>query len=169
MKFNVRDEDGKEYKVEEIEEVEKTDDEDKTKKPLTNSCTNDDALTPDEIANLKKLAGIADKLAALIKTDDEEVEEEKVEEEEEIDDEDEQIEEVIDTDEDEPKKTKDSIKKSVGAIEKKRKTTTDDSVVEDDIATAWAKDTEVIDNYGTHHQRQNPDVHERLSHRFRQV
>lgn len=133
MKFNVRDEDGKEYKVEEVEEVKKTDDEDETKKPLTNTCT-DDALSPEEIASLKKLAGIADKLYALVNTTaDEEVE---GEEEEEIEDEGEQIEEVIDTDE--PKKAKDAIKKSAGSIEKKS-TKTVDSIVEDDISAAWAK------------------------------
>lgn len=133
MKFNIRDENGKEYKVEEVEEVKKTDDEDKIEKPLTNTCT-DDVLSPEEIASLKKLAGMADKLCALVDTTtDEEVEEE---EEEEIEDEGEQIEEVIDTDE--PKKAKDSIKKSAGAIEKK-KIKTDDSVVEDDVAAAWAK------------------------------
>ena len=130
MKFNVRDENGKEYEVEEIEAVKKTDDEDETKNPLTNTCT-DDALSPEEIASLKKLAGIADKLYALVDTTTDEEEEE-----EEIEDEGEQIEEVIDTDE--PKKAKDSIKKSAGAIEKK-KIKTDDGIVEDDIAAAWAK------------------------------
>lgn len=130
MKFNVRDENGKEYEVEEVEAVKKTDDEDETKKPLTNTCT-DDALSPEEIASLKKLAGIADKLCALVDTTTDEEEEE-----EEIEDEGEQIEEVIDTDE--PKKAKDSIKKSAGAIEKK-KIKTDDSIVEDDVAAAWAK------------------------------
>lgn len=137
MKFNVRDEDGKEYNVEEVEEVKKTDDEDETKKPLTNTCT-DDALSPEEIASLKKLAGIADKLCALVDTttDEKVEEEEEEEEEEEIDDEGEQIEEVIDTDE--PKKAKDSIKKSAGAIEKKT-VKTEDSVEEDDVSAAWAK------------------------------
>lgn len=137
MKFNVRDEDGKEYNVEEVEEVKKTDDEDETKKPLTNTCT-DDALSPEEIASLKKLAGIADKLCALVDTttDEKVEEEEEEEEEEEIEDEGEQIEEVIDTDE--PKKAKDSIKKSAGAIEKKT-VKTEDSVEEDDVSAAWAK------------------------------
>ena len=130
MKFNVRDENGKEYKVEEVEEVKKTDDEDETKKPLTNTCT-DDALSPEEIASLKKLAGMADKLCALVDTTTDEEEEE-----EEIEDEGEQIEKVIDTDE--PKKAKDSIKKSAGAIEKKT-VKTEDSVKEDDVAAAWAK------------------------------
>lgn len=129
MKFNVRDENGKEYEVEEVEEVKKTDDEDETKKPLTNTCT-DDALSPEEIASLKKLAGIADKLCALVDTTTDEEEEE-----EEIEDEGEQIEEVIDTDE--PKKAKDSIKKSASAIEKKTVKTEDS--VEDDVAAAWAK------------------------------
>ena len=133
MKFNVRDENGKEFKVEEVEEVKKTD-EDETKKPLQPSC-NDDALSPEEIASLKKLAGMADKLCALVDTtEDEEVEVE--EEEEEIEDEGEQIEEVIDTDEPKKKAT-DSIKKSAGAIEKKIKT--EDSVEEDDVSAAWAK------------------------------
>lgn len=136
MKFNVRDENGKEYKVEEVEEVKKTDDEAETKKPLTNTCTDEDGLSPEEIAALKKLAGMADKLCALVDTTtDEEVEEEE-EEEEEIEDEGEQIEEVIDTDE--PKKAKDSIKKSAGAIEKKT-IKTGDSIEEDDVAAAWAK------------------------------
>nr|DAM02436.1 MAG TPA: hypothetical protein [Caudoviricetes sp.] len=130
MKFNVRDENGKEYKVEEVEEVKKTNDEDETKKPLTNTCT-DDVLSPEEIASLKKLAGMADKLCALVDTTTNEEEEE-----EEIEDEGEQIEEVIDTDE--PKKAKDSIKKSAGAIEKKT-VKTEDSVEEDDVAAAWAR------------------------------
>lgn len=136
MKFNVRDENGKEYKVEEVEETTTTEDEDETGKPLTNTCT-DDALSPEEIASLKKLAGIADKLCSLVNTTaDEEVEETEEEEVEEVEDEDEeQIEEVIDTDE--PKKTKDSIKKSVGAIEKK--TVKAEDSVEDDISAAWAK------------------------------
>lgn len=133
MKFNVRDENGKEFKVEEVEEVKNTN-EDETKKPLQPSC-NDDALSPEEIASLKKLAGIADKLCALVDTtEDEEVKEK--EEEEEIEDEGEQIEEVIDTDEPKKKAT-DSIKKSAGAIEKKVKT--EDSVEEDDVSAAWAK------------------------------
>lgn len=131
MKYKVRDEDGKQYEVEEVKEVKKTD-EDETDKPLTNTRT-EESLSADEISALKKLAGMADKLLALIdKSTDEDIEEE---EEEEIEDEDEQIEEVIDTDE--PKKAKDSIKKSAGAIEKKTKTV--DAIEEDDIATAWAK------------------------------
>ena len=128
MKFNVRDENGKEYDIEEIE--------DETEEPLTNTFTDEDSLSPEEIAALKKLAGMADKLCALVDTTtDEEVEDEE-EEEEEIEDEGEQIEEVIDTDE--PKKAKDSIKKSAGAIEKKT-IKTEDSVEEDDISAAWAK------------------------------
>lgn len=134
MKFNVRDENGKEYKVEEVEKVEETKDETGTEKPLTNTCT-DEGLSPDEISALKKLAGMADKLCALVDTTTDEVEKEE-EEEEEIEDDGDQIEEVIDTDE--PKKAKDSIKKSAGAIEKK-KVKTDDSVEEDDVSAAWAK------------------------------
>lgn len=132
MKFNVRDEDGKEYKVEEIEEVKK--DEDETTKPLTNTDA-DETLSPEEIVALKKLAGIVDKLCALVDVTDEDKNED-----DEIDDEDEevkgeQIEEVIDTDE--MKKAKDSIKKSVGAIESKKVKAND--VLEDDISLAWMK------------------------------
>lgn len=135
MKYKVRDEDGKQYEVEEVKEANATD-EDETEKPLTNTCTEDESLSADDISALKKLAGIADKLLALVDkpaTEDED-EDENVEEEE-IEDEDEQIEEVIDTDG--PKKAKDSIKKSAGAIENKTKVV--DAIEEDDIATAWAK------------------------------
>lgn len=132
MKFNVRDEDGKEYKVEEIEEVKK--DEDESTKPLTNTDA-DETLSPEEIIALKKLAGIVDKLCALVDVTDEDKNED-----DEIDDEDEevkgeQIEEVIDTDE--MTKAKDSIKKSVGAIESKKVKAND--VLEDDISLAWMK------------------------------
>lgn len=134
MKFNVRDEDGREFEVEEIEEVKKTDAE--TEKPLRPDC-NDDALSPEEIASLKKLAAMADKLCALVDTTDEEVEEEEVEEEiEDEDEEEERIEEVIDTDT-LKKKASDSIKRSAGAIEKKRKAV--DSVEEDEISAAWER------------------------------
>lgn len=134
MKFNVRDEDGKEYKVEEIEEVKK--DEDESTKPLTNTDA-DETLSPEEIIALKKLAGIVDKLCALVDVTDEDKNED-----DEIDDEDEdkevkgeQIEEVIDTDE--MTKAKDSIKKSVGAIESKKVKAND--VLEDDVSLAWMK------------------------------
>lgn len=134
MKFNVRDEDGKEYKVEEIEEVKK--DEDESTKPLTNTDA-DETLSPEEIIALKKLAGIVDKLCALVDVTDEDKNKD-----DEIDDEDEdeevkgeQIEEVIDTDE--MTKAKDSIKKSVGAIESKKVKAND--VLEDDISLAWMK------------------------------
>lgn len=124
MKFKVRDKRGREFKVEEIEEAKaKAEDE-----PLTNSCGDDDRLSSEEIASLKQLASVADKLVSMVSTstDEDDIEDE--------DEEEEQIEEVIDTSK---KKTADSIKKSATAIEKKIKT--DDSLDEDAVSDAWAK------------------------------
>lgn len=125
MKFKVRDKSGREFKVEEIEEVKpKAEDE-----PLTSSC-DDDELSSEEIASLKQLAAVADKLVRLVNTStDEDEEEEQIEDKEE-----EQIEEVIDTSK---MKTADSIKKSATAIEKKIKA--DDSLDIDAVSDAWAK------------------------------
>lgn len=133
MKFKVRDKSGREFKVEEIEEV-KTNAKDE---PLTNACGDDDGLSSEEIASLKQLAAVADKLVGLVNTsaDEDEIEDEEEEEIEEIEDEEEeQIEEVIDTSK---KKTADSIKKSATAIEKKLKT--DNSLDKDVVSDAWAK------------------------------
>lgn len=131
MKFKVRDKSGREFKVEEIEEV-KVNAKDE---PLTNTC-GDDGLSSEEIASLKQLAAVADKLVGLVNTstDEDEIEDEEEEIEEIEDEEEEQIEEVIDTSK---KKTADSIKKSATAIEKKLKT--DNSLDKDVVSDAWAK------------------------------
>lgn len=135
MKFNIRDVDGKEFEVEEIEKPSaKTKDE-----PLSSTgCDDEGGLTSDEIKALKNLAAVADKLlAGLDKTQDEDIEEE-----EKIDDAEEEIEEVVDTDtkneKNESKKTSDSIKKSASAIEK-RKLVATDTIEEDTVSSAWAK------------------------------
>jgi predicted RNA-binding protein with EMAP domain len=97
---------------------------------LTNSYSDDDELSPEEIASLKQLAAVADKLVSLVNTTtDEDEEEEQIEDEEE-----ERIEEVIDTSK---IKSADSIKKSAIAIEKKIKA--DDSLDKDTVSDAWAK------------------------------
>lgn len=121
MKFNIRDVDGNEYNVEEVEETTAVDNE--------FYPDADNALSTDEIASLKKLANIADKLCALI-------DEPKVEEDadEDIEDDEEQIEEVIDT----SIRAKDSIKKSVGAIETS-KSKANDAIEADVVSEAWAK------------------------------
>ena len=129
MRFKIRDKNGKEFNVEEIEEVKD--------EPLTEACDDDEGLSSEEIASLKQLAAVADKLIGLVNTttDEDEIEDEEEEEIEEIEDEEkEQIEEVIDTSK---KKTADSIKKSATAIEKKIKT--DDSLDKDAVSDAWAK------------------------------
>lgn len=127
MKFKVRDKSGREFKVEEIE----VNDE-----PLTETIDDDEGLSSEEIASLKQLAAVADKLVGLVNTttDEDEIEDEEEEIEEIEDEEEEQIEEVIDTSK---KKTADSIKKSATAIEKKIKT--DDSLEKDAVSDAWMK------------------------------
>jgi len=170
MKFKIRDKNGREFKVEEIEDADKSMGTyngysikqnvdgniyvlkksgekqffESWKKAyeaiksgaikdesLTNSYSDDDELSTEEIASLKQLAAVADKLIGLVNTttDEEEEEIEQIEDEEE-----EQIEEVIDTS---TIKTADSIKKSAIAIEKKIKA--DDSLNTDVVSDAWAK------------------------------
>lgn len=131
-KFIVKDEDGCEYDIEQL-------DDDMTEVPAEE--THDDepgetGLTSDEIAQLKQLAAAAPKLMALIEVENEEhdVDEDL----EETLDDCGTNEEIVDTDEDEeelPMK-KDSTK-SVGSIEIRKKSK--DSCVSESIENAWAK------------------------------
>ena len=131
-KYRVKDADGEQYEIEEIEtmdeEVEETEFEEVVE-PLTN----------EEIASLRELAARAHELLALLDTAEDDVVDEEVDEVEETDintydEEGEEVEEdeekVIDV------KSCDS-KKSIGAIER-NKTKVDDSL-DDDISSAWAK------------------------------
>lgn len=134
-KYFIRDEDENEYEVEEV--TEKDSDEEETIEEVK-SKDEDSTLTPDEIAALKSLAAIADKLTALVSNEttnsDEEVDELEVEEkdacssDDEVEDADEEKEKVV--------KTTDS-KKSFGANARKKRVA-DESLV-DDVAEAWAK------------------------------
>ena len=112
-KFYVRDADGEEYEVEEVEEVEELDE---GKNEVTES-----ALTADEIAALKKLAEVADRLIATVETAEEEpIADEEPEE---------KTEEVIET------KTNDSMR-SFGAIETKKVV---DEAIDNGVDDAWTK------------------------------
>ena len=135
-KYFIKDDDGVKYEVEEVEET-------KDEEPLPEEVHNEGELSSDEIAALKSLAAVADKLVALVQEthDEKSCDEDEDEDEDEVAglvDEDE--EQIVDTDEDEDdddkKKAKDS-KKSFGSIEKKSKT--NDSVFDAqiEIAKAW--------------------------------
>ena len=133
-KYLVKDEDEGLVVTELDEEPEKkTEDED-----IEEEVHDDDALTPEEISALKSLAAVASDLVALVeksKTSDED--EEIDDEDEELEDEDEEA--LLDEDEEEvieTGKAHDS-KKSFGAIQRKSKPK--DSLVDDEIADAWAK------------------------------
>lgn len=137
MKFFVKDEDNETFEVEEIEET-------PAKEVTTEVETKDEALSAEEIAALKKLADVADKLIGMCTTSDED---ESDEDDEDVDvdadtDEDEDSEEeVLDTDEDDDDKVikpRDS-KKSFGSIEKKRKAVSTVDSQQESIAEAWAK------------------------------
>ena len=135
MKFFVKDEDNETFEVEEIEET-------PAKEVTTEVETKDEALSAEEIAALKKLAGVADKLIGMCTTSDEDESDEDVDVDVDADtDEDEDgKEEVLDTDEDDDKaiKPRDS-KKSFGSIEKKRKAVSTVDSQQESIAEAWAK------------------------------
>ena len=120
-KFFVRDADGEEYEVEEIKECH----DDDVIEEISEIEEQPEALTNEEIAALKRLAAVADRLLSTVDTEDEEkdIADEEVTEE--------KKEELVDT-----TKTRDS-RKSFGAIEK-RKATVDDSL-NTDIDDAWAK------------------------------
>lgn len=134
-KFVVRDENNKEYEVEEVAEVKETDADE-------SAGTESAALSEDEIGALKKLASMADKLIALVEIEKDEhadePESEMLDEDEDEEVEEEEFEEVVDTDEEVEKMTRHDSKRSVGSIEKKRKTQDSDSH-EHDVAQAWAK------------------------------
>ena len=116
--FHIKDEDGKEYEVEEI------------KAETSENPVKDDALTDDEIAALKKLASVADKLIALTSTD-------KVEDEDENEDKDVDVDIDVDKDDEEEVVDTDTTK-SMNALEKKANTM--DSIdVQDSVNDAWAK------------------------------
>ena len=109
-KFYVRDADGEEYEVEEVEELDEGENE-----------VTEPALTADEIAALKKLAEVADRLIATLETAEEEpVTDEEPEE---------NTEEVVET------KTNDSMR-SFGAIERKKVV---DETIDNDVDDAWTK------------------------------
>ena len=130
-KFFVRDADGEEYEVEEIKECH----DDDVIEEVSETEERPEALTKEEIAALKRLAAVADRLLSTVNTEDEDPEMiDDEDEEKDIADEEvteEKKEEVVDT-----TKTRDS-RKSFGAIEK-RKATVDDSL-NTDIDDAWAK------------------------------
>ena len=130
-KFFVRDADGEEYEVEEIKECH----DDDVIEEVSETEEQPEALTKEEIAALKRLAAVADRLLSTVNTEDEDPEMiDDEDEEKDIADEEvteEKKEEVVDT-----TKTRDS-RKSFGAIEK-RKATVDDSL-NTDIDDAWAK------------------------------
>ena len=130
-KFFVRDADGEEYEVEEIKECH----DDDVIEEVSETEEQPEALTKEEIAALKRLAAVADRLLSTVNTEDEDPETlDDEDEEKDIGDEEvteEKKEEVVDT-----TKTRDS-RKSFGAIEK-RKATVDDSL-NTDIDDAWAK------------------------------
>ena len=130
-KFFVRDADGEEYEVEEIKECH----DDDVIEEISETEEQPEALTNEEIAALKRLAAVADRLLSTVNTEDEDPEMiDDEDEEKDIADEEvteEKKEEVVDT-----TKTRDS-RKSFGAIEK-RKATVDDSL-NTDIDDAWAK------------------------------
>ena len=133
MKFHIKDEDGKEFEVEEV--IEKKSEEDEDSIPETDDESA--SLTPEEIKSLKSLAAVATELVALVtnKTDDEDNDDDIHKEGEE------EEEEVIETDDCDSmygmKKVGDA-KSSIGKIERKAKYV-EDSIEEDEISKAWAK------------------------------
>lgn len=135
MKFNVRDEDGNTFEVEEV--VEKDESAAGELPENTPAQVTDNELTPEEIASLKQLASVAQQLIALIPSEgatDEDVDGDGDEDEDEIDGDESGT--VVNTDCDGKQMATDSLKKGVGAVEKFKQR---DSIEEDSVSVAWAK------------------------------
>ena len=133
MKFRIKDEDGKDYEVEEILEQKSEDD---ASEAETIEITNNE-LSDEEIKVLKELVAKAPEILNLLNVEKKEHEEnpELLDEDEEYSDEEkeeysDENEEVIET------QTHDS-KSSFGSLVS-RKTSVDDSL-EDEVSEAWAK------------------------------
>lgn len=136
MKFRIKDEDGKDYEVEEILEQKSEDD---ASEAETIEITNNE-LSDEEIKVLKELVAKAPEILNLLNVEKKEHEENPElldedeeysdEEKEECSDENEEVEELIET------QTHDS-KSSFGSLVS-RKTSVDDSL-EDEVSEAWAK------------------------------
>lgn len=121
--FRIKDEDGKEYKVEETE----------VEKAVETEDADEVTLSSEEIEVVKKLLPHVDKIIEFVNKMSNDV----VEDEDKDEEIDEDEEEIIDTDEDTSKGMSDAIR-SAGKIE--RKTRTDDSIdIQDEISSAWSK------------------------------
>lgn len=136
-KFYIKDEDGSELEVTEVDE-EPVEEVKKDEEP-TEVIDEELALSAEEIAAIKKLAPVADKILALLEQEVTEEGHDLSDEDEVVEDsEEEKKEEVVDTEEEKKEMKKDS-KSSFGSIMKK--TTSKDSLDdrEEDIAKAWSK------------------------------
>ena len=141
MKFKIKDEDGRNYEIEEIE----TNDDDITEVSEIETVEEKEELTPEDIITLKKLIEAAPKLIKLLAVEEKEhAENPELVDEDMVEDEEEEIAEVEDEDEEEEKeeiletKTHDS-KKSIGSLESKKVTRLDDSLDCCSVEKAWAK------------------------------
>lgn len=141
MKFKIKDEDGRNYEIEEIE----TNDDDVTEISEIETVEEKEELTPEDISTLKKLIEVAPKLIKLLAVEEKEhAENPELVDEDMVEDEEEEMAEVEDEDEEEEKeeiletKTHDS-KKSIGSLESKKVTKLDDSLDCCSVEKAWAK------------------------------
>ena len=141
MKFKIKDEDGRNYEIEEIE----TNDDDITEVSEIEAVEEKEELTPEDISTLKKLIEAAPKLIKLLAVEEKEhAENPELVDEDMVEDEEEEIAEVEDEDEEEEKeeiletKTHDS-KKSIGSLESKKATKLDDSLDCCSVEKAWTK------------------------------
>ena len=138
MKFKIKDEDGRNYEIEEIE----TKDDDVAEVSEIETVEGKEELTPEDISTLKKLIEVAPKLIKLLAVEEKEhTENPELVDEDMDEDEEEEITEVEDEEEEEKileTKTHDS-KKSIGSLESKNATKLDDSLNSCSVEKAWAK------------------------------
>ena len=142
--FHIKDEDGQDYMVEEVEATPVDEDTD----IIPSEAQDAEPLTDEEISALKSLAAKANEILALLGTHDSEEGEEEMhdedEEEEEVTDEEEEEEKVDDAEEEVKEEEEvidtDKMKDSFGATVKRRKTKDSSKEAREiEIAKAWEK------------------------------
>lgn len=145
MKFRITDDYGENFEVEEIKDDEMLEEEeihDDFEESQEEEIHDEETLSPEDIAKLKGLIGVADKLMALVATNDEE----EIEEDETITDDDEVVEEEVDEtigddDIEEEEEVIDTapISDSIGSMEKKSRKAKDSTDHQVEIANAWSE------------------------------
>ena len=132
MKFLIKDEEGKTFEIEEVEETKDNESCIPGNKPEMKETKDEESLTSEEISALKALAAVSDKIVAFFS--EKETEDSKKDEKEEKETEKEK-EKVVET---ESKDSKTELASAVGSTKSKDSNNVVTENLEEEICKAWA-------------------------------